>query len=63
MPLELEARLAAHCAAWDEPAADVVADAVELMLDGFEEVSEAGPASDQVAYACDAAAALAGFVS
>lgn len=35
LPLELETRLAAHCDRWGEPSADVVADAVELLLDGF----------------------------
>lgn len=52
LPLELEARLAAHCAAFGDPAADVVADAVELLLDGLidgvseEAVREIGPGTD-----------------
>lgn len=66
LPLELEARLAAHCAAWDEPAADVIADAVELLLDGLaDRVPEKAAAAppDISEWAGDAAAALAGFVS
>lgn len=46
LPLVLEARLAAHCAAWGEPAADVVADAVALLLDGLEGGVEEAPAQE-----------------
>lgn len=66
LPLALEVRLAAHCTLWGEPAADVIADAVELLLDGLadrlpEQAAPAAPAADE--WAADAAAALAGFVS
>jgi predicted DNA-binding protein len=53
---ELEARLAAHCAAWGEPAADVVADAIALHLDELE-----GAAVE--ADGLEAVAQLAGSVS
>ena len=36
LPAALDAKLRAHCIAHDEAAADVVADAVALLLDSFE---------------------------